>query len=305
MDDDGNVVQDDEVPLEKKRQILEVRKQNPGWSFRCLRSRNPSLKFRQYLYKWEQQILEGGTRRDKLKTIDSYTFDRFSDARKDGKPVHDDDIRFWALHRSRKIPNLVFEASRKWLYNFKQRHGIVSRKVQKLLTRKELYGSEENKKREEEFRQQVKEKTAIYHPSMVWNGDQVGFSYELLNIRTLSHKGERRTTLTAVSPKNKATHSYTAQYMISLEGKIVGKPFICLQEPAGKFGPRVHEKLFAAPNLSITCSKSGKLTKTHVKYYVKEVLAIAAAEAQNILTTNAIVSTDQTVPAASVTVCFD
>lgn len=112
---------------------------------------------------------------------------------------------------------------------------------------------------------------------MIWNEDQLGFSYELINIRTLSHKGERRITLTSTSPKNKATHSYTAQYMISMSGKIVGKPFICLQEPAGKFGPRVFEKLFKTP-FSISCSKSGKLTKTHVKYYVRDQLVPAARE---------------------------
>jgi len=91
-----------------------------------------------------------------MKVIDDYTYERFVDARKDGKPIHDDGIQFRALHKSKKFSSLYFEASRKRLFNFKRRHGIVSRKVQKLLTRKELLGTEELKIKEDAFKTTVK-----------------------------------------------------------------------------------------------------------------------------------------------------
>lgn len=61
-----------------------------------------------------------------------------------------------------------------------------------------------------------------------------------------------------------------------MDGRIVGDAFICLQEQTGRLGPQVMENLFPAPNLLVTCSTSGKLTKTHVKYYVEKLLYPAA-----------------------------
>ncbi|XP_017882744.1 uncharacterized protein LOC108626532 isoform X1 [Ceratina calcarata] len=63
---------------------------------------------------------------------------------------------------------------------------------------------------------------------------------------------------------NKVSHSYTAQYAITLSGELVPHVFLCLQEPTGKFRPRVQKtvddlmKQFS--NVIVTCSKSGKLT---------------------------------------------
>jgi len=63
---------------------------------------------------------------------------------------------------------------------------------------------------------------------------------------------------------NKVTHSYTAQYAITLSGKLLPKVFVCLQEKTGSFGPRVKVEVdkFAEKytNVVITSSTSGKLT---------------------------------------------
>jgi hypothetical protein len=64
---------------------------------------------------------------------------------------------------------------------------------------------------------------------------------------------------------NKITHSYTAQYSLTLSGRVLPKVFVCLQEATGTFGPRVQKTVddeYAEKykNVVITSSKSGKLT---------------------------------------------
>jgi len=42
---------------------------------------------------------------------------------------------------------------------------------------------------------------------------------------------------------NKVTHSYTAQYVITLSGELLPTVLICLQESTGVFGPRVQKTI--------------------------------------------------------------
>jgi len=63
-----------------------------------------------------------------------------------------------------------------------------------------------------------------------------------MNIRrTLSHQGEKK-TLIPFRNTNKITHSYTAQYSLTLSGKLLPKIFIRIQEPNDKFGPKIEKK---------------------------------------------------------------
>ncbi len=66
--------------------------------------------------------------------------------------------------------------------------------------------------------------------------------------------------------------------MINMSGQLAGQVLICLQEPSGKLGPRVKKSLYQADNMHVTCSKSGKLTKIHMKYWAKEVLYPSVSE---------------------------
>ncbi len=60
--------------------------------------------------------------------------------------------------------------------------------------------------------------------------------------------------------------------MISMAGNLIGPVFVCLQEPTGKLGPRVKQSIYQANNIHVTCSKSGKLTKTHIRDWAEKVL---------------------------------
>lgn len=90
-----------------------------------------------------------------------------------------------------------------------------------------------------------------------------GCQYQSTFNRTLAEKGSKAVFVQR-QDMNKVTHSYTAQYALTLSGELLPNVFVCLQEPTGKFGPRVQkmvdEYTEKCKNVLITCSKSGKLT---------------------------------------------
>ncbi len=103
------------------------------------------------------------------------------------------------------------------------------------------------------------------------------FSYENPSTRTLTATGEK-VTFGQIKSMNAVTHSYTIMPIISMAGTLVGPVFICLQEPTGKLGPRVQRSLYQADNIHVSCSKAGKLTKTHITYWAEKVLQPSVSE---------------------------
>jgi len=73
---------------------------------------------------------------------------------------------------------------------------------------------------------------------------------------------------------NSLTHSYTIQVLISNSGHLAPKLFICFQEQGGKFGPQVGASVQEnqPDNLVVTCTTSGKLTKSSLVFWVKSCL---------------------------------
>ncbi|CAF1435566.1 unnamed protein product [Adineta ricciae] len=111
-----------------------------------------------------------------------------------------------------------------------------------------------------------------YSPNEIMNTDQVGLEKELHSSRTLSYQGEK-STVSAVKSQNAISHSYTLQSTINLAGEVVGPIYLCLNEPTGRISENVQAKMFQPSNVVITCSKSGKLTKSLVHYWRDKVLA--------------------------------
>lgn len=118
-----------------------------------------------------------------------------------------------------------FTASRHWLDNFKRRNGVVSRKVTILTTRPEVENSAATAESIIQFHADYKNESFNYAKCRIWNYDQSGFAYEPSNLRTLSFKGERDTSL-MVDSINRHTHSYTVQPMISRDGRLFPTLFI-------------------------------------------------------------------------------
>ena len=69
-----------------------------------------------------------------------------------------------------------------------------------------------------------------------------------------------------VKTMNAVTHSYAIMPILSMAGALVEPVFICLQVSTGRLEPRVQSSIYRAINIHVTCSKSGKLSKSHVQY---------------------------------------
>ena len=187
----------------------------------------------QYISHFRHYIEQHGTRRDKIRIIDDFVYDRFEEARENVLSVHDHDLRRWALQKSADYSILNFEASKHWLQIFKHRHNICSRKITKIVTRHYMADSDTINASADSFIADVKREMSHCTPEEIINTDQVGLELEIHSTRTLSHKGEH-VTLARVRSKNATTHSYTIQPMITLAGQLLGPVYICLKEPKGK-----------------------------------------------------------------------
>jgi hypothetical protein len=270
-----------EVTVQRKEEILQLVKAHPNWSLATLQRRGAAeLKHLRYVGVWQRQVNSGGTIFEKYAAIDGFVWEQFVEARNELQSISQSTLRGWAMQKAQSFsdPTFKFTASQGWIHDFKSRHSISSRKITKITSKSELKSQEMIMRSAEKFRIEFEEKSKLFSPQFILNTDQTGFCYEIVSKRTLSHIGEKITATCAKSPKNLMTHSYTVQYIINLSGDIVGDLFLCLQETSGRLGPVVIEKLFQAPNVSVTCSKSGKLTSSHVEYFLDNVLKPAATQ---------------------------
>lgn len=102
----------------KRKRRWETVKHN----FRRIPHQNYLARFRQYLEKH-------GTKKQKLEKVDDYVYDMFERAREKALPVHDIDLRRWALKKAMDESLYNFVASSYWLHTFKHKHNIASRRV--------------------------------------------------------------------------------------------------------------------------------------------------------------------------------
>jgi Tc5 transposase C-terminal domain/Tc5 transposase DNA-binding domain/DDE superfamily endonuclease len=232
--------------------------------FKRVKDRNYIRRFRKYL---ESQ----GTARQKLDKIDSSVYKSFENARNKFLSVHDIDLRRWALKTAAELSHSTFVASDHWIYEFKKRHNIVSRKITKLVTKREIHNKDMINKSAEDFVTTVQKIALNYPEHRVLNTDQSGLQLEIFSNRTLSYQGEKL-TLATVRSINNTTHSYTVQPTITMSGALVGPLFLCLKEESGRLSERVKLTLFKPSSIVLTCSKSGKLTSSLVEYWRDEVL---------------------------------
>nr|XP_012217170.1 PREDICTED: uncharacterized protein LOC105669005 [Linepithema humile] len=213
------------------------------------------------LYRWEKQVKEGGTRNEKLLEISKYVMKQFQNAHLKSIPIHDIDIKRWALNARNEVqlPREFFTASSKWIHNFKIKHGIVSRKINKFTTQTLLSKKDDLVQEANQFVSKIREQISLLGADNVYNSDQSGFNYESHAGRTLSFKGTAQVECLTQS-KNSLTHSYTIQPIVSASGLLKSPLFIVLQETGGQFGPVVEMNIYKAENIVVVPSKSGKLS---------------------------------------------
>ncbi|CAF4979670.1 unnamed protein product [Rotaria sp. Silwood1] len=92
--------------------------------------------FMEYIERFRKYLESGGTKQQKLDKIDQYTYEKFEKARSRSEFlfIHDIHLKKWALQKAREINDNTFKASDSWIFHFKRRHALCSRKVTKLIT---------------------------------------------------------------------------------------------------------------------------------------------------------------------------
>ncbi|GFT04461.1 HTH CENPB-type domain-containing protein [Trichonephila clavipes] len=224
---------------------------------------------------WEEQIRRGGSTKDKYTTIDKWTHDRFVEARQSNQQVTTRNLQQWDLAAASQFPDLEFKASEAWVKIFKRKHRIRQRKITKFVSERKTATMEETHAAAEKFRLHTRALILNYDKDFVLNTDQTGCQYQSTYNRTLAEQGSK-VVLVKRKDMNKVTHSYTAQYVMTLSGKLLPMVFICLQEANGNFGPKVQKsvdeyaKIYT--NVAITSSKSGKLTTALYKDFLIDVM---------------------------------
>ncbi|XP_077279989.1 uncharacterized protein LOC143907229 [Temnothorax americanus] len=268
---------DDYIPLQYKEKVVALAEAHPHWNLKTLQKRGASrLKRKDYLIQWKADVKSGGTRMDKLQTIDAETFERFKEARNCYEQVTTRTLQQWALVAAAPFQsaNFTFQASSTWVTVFKRRHKIKQRKITKYVSHKDVATLEETLQSAERFQIQTKNIIPNFNLDFVINTDQTGCNYQTTYNRSLEFQEVK--TVFVKKNINKITHSYTAQYSLTASGKLLPFVYLCMQEPTNKFGPTVSktvEKLTAEfGNVVVTCSKSGKLTKDLYKKYLETTL---------------------------------
>jgi len=93
------------------------------------------------------------------------------------------------------------------------------------------------------FIENVKYYIKRYGIENVYNSDQNNFQLELHTGRTLAEKDVKKVEFVAQST-SAITHSYTIQFIISADGRLLSPLLIVLKEPSGTLGLRVQETMF-------------------------------------------------------------
>jgi len=186
------------------------------------------------LYRWEKQLEAGGTHRDKLKEVSRATYEKFLDLKKSHQKVSTLDLRRIALVKAREINCIHFKASESWADIFKRKHKIVSRKITKFVSKRDVTEKEVIKYKALDF---VLESMELFHThdkDRIVNTDQSGFELEMHAGRTLDTQGVKKVEIIAQS-KSALTHSYTIMPTVTASGKLLEPLYMVLREDSGKF----------------------------------------------------------------------
>ena len=255
---------DENVDFDYKQKTVEFWKsgmKKSNLELSAVQHRFRKVKSVHQLRRWAGQVNKGGTYMEKLHRIAEYTLNNFKSAIDAGMIIHDVNLQKWGLHAKNILgfEETRFKASDWWVWKFKRTHRIISRKVNKFITRKTLEDKEKVKVNAENFVNKVESYITEYGRENVYNSDQSGFQLEMHSGRTLAIEGTRQVKC-VVQSISFTTHSYTIQPTISADGKLLSSLYLRLTKPSGKFGPTVQETIFQPINVFVAASKSGKLT---------------------------------------------
>lgn len=252
---------------------------HPGHKGKTLKK---NFRFLKELSEWSMNRLKrealkqdrSDTRRENVEELHQCLWQHFTEQRSSYNTVRDQDLQVWAINFAGDLGLEGFKASASFVFRWKQRFGVVSRRVTKVISKRNLLSQDEKESRAKEFTSKINkmvEKDKVQH-SNVFNADQTGIPYEIVSNRTHSYRGEK-STFASVQSVNSTKHSFTAMILISADGRIRGKTLVCLQEKDGRFPAGAMATMHKPHNLTVTCTRSGLFTESIFQYWVKEVLS--------------------------------
>ena len=266
-DEEQQTTENRHFSLEYMQKVVDFAR--PGISFTSIHHNFPRVTYPMQLKRFRVYVESDGNRRQKLNRVRAFVLDKFRSARSNYLLVHDLDLQRWAISQAKLKDLDNFTASPQWLLSFKKSNGISSRKVTKSISHREVMDRSVIEETAHNFVTEATRLIPKYKLDSVLNADQFSFHLEIASNRTLSYVGEKTTHL-SVKSTNAKTHSYTVMHIINANGQLLNPVFICLQEPTGRL--LVRKKIFSASNTVITCSTSGKLSRSLVEYWIREVL---------------------------------
>ena len=270
------------------RNVQTGKKKKRKWSSVVKAYRKLSLFSESLLYRWEKiYTTEAAARqREKMQSINRTVRTRFESARDHGIPVHEVDLRVWAMEANdaqgeQRIAS--FKASRGWLSNFKRTNRIGIRKITRVVSRVNLENASDKLAAAAAFVQGIRAKVGCpFAPESIFNSDQSGFEKEFHRHQTLEFVGTQQ-VVGVVQSVTSTTHSYTIQPTISMDGRLIKPLLLILQEKDGKIGPLVKQTMFSSPELHVVASSSGKITKEIVKEWFTSVFLSTAPSSSLLL----------------------
>lgn len=163
------------IPVAYKIKVCNIAKAYPSWSLKTLHKKGCSrLNNMKTLKRWEDQIKSGGSAIEKYEIIDSWTYDRFTEARQSNQQVTTRNLQQWGLSAASQFDGFDFKASASWVERFKRNHRIRQRKITKFVSEKDTATMEETLSSAENFRVQARALIPNFDRNFVINTDQTG-----------------------------------------------------------------------------------------------------------------------------------
>lgn len=117
------------------QKVINFVDEHPNVKFKSIQNNFRRVIKTNYITPFRTHLQNLGSRTEKLELIKRFVLEKFIRSWKVFLPVHDIDLRKWAIQQSIDLKTENFVASDYWMHYFKFDYGIVSRKVTKLVTK--------------------------------------------------------------------------------------------------------------------------------------------------------------------------
>lgn len=179
---------------------------------------------------WFKQQMKHKNWTAKVRQINQYVLQNVRECKTFHKISRASQLQALALWNYIRINEsaLKFKESKSWLARFKTRNKISYRKITRLVSKQEVQSVDEIITTAKNFQGKIIQLSTAFDWNHIINTDQCGFQYEITLQWIYTFKGDKQMFSYAHSLNNLSTHSYTVQYIMRMEGNIIGNVLMCL-----------------------------------------------------------------------------